>query len=522
MDTLNPTESTPSSRTFLGHPLGLFLLFFVEMWERFSYYGMRGFLVLYLVHKTTEQHPGRGWSKEDADGLYGYYTGLAYLLPIFGGLIADKLIGAHRSLLVGSILIALGHAALAVSGIGGLDSAHLGMSIFIMGLALIVIGTGHFKPNVSVMVGQLYAPDDPRRDGAFTIFYMGINLGAFIGPLICGLLGEKLGWHWGFGAAAVGMLLGLIVYIMARPALLNDVGLPPPSTANYTPFFIITGIVLAAGFALLFHFRVLHLMGLELDRIGAVLLSSIIGLILLMGAFWLIMIQAPSDRGPTVCLLIFVIFNAVFWFAYEQAGSSLNHFADEMTRRKFGNWEMPASWFQSVNALAVIILAPIFAWVWSSLDRRHRNPSQPIKLGLGLILLGAGYVFMVLGSLGTTPQHRASGFWLSITYVMAAVAELFMSPTGLSFLTRVAPVKSVSLLMGIWFLSNAFANKVGGHFAGQIEKIEKGTIALPWYRWFKLGGQADFFLFFVLTSIGAGVLILLITPVLKRLLHGRG
>src|SRR3954451_11647721 len=214
-------------RTILGHPPGLFLLFLVEMWERFSYYGMRGLLVLYLVTSATGDNPGRGWSKEAAATLYGWYTGMAYLLPVFGGLIADKLIGAHRSMLVGGLVIALGHIALAFSGIGGLGQSHLGMSIFVAGLVLIVIGTGHFKPNVSVMVGALYPPGDPRRDGAFTIFYMGINLGAFICAFVCGTLGEKVGWHWGFGAAAVGMVLGLILYVAARPKLLGHIGDAP-------------------------------------------------------------------------------------------------------------------------------------------------------------------------------------------------------------------------------------------------------------------------------------------------------
>src|SRR3954468_14584625 len=233
-------------RTLLGHPPGLFLLFLVEMWERFSYYGMRGLLVLYLVTPTTEKNPGPGWSKYDAANLYGWYTGMAYLLPVFGGLIADKLIGAHRSMLVGGLLILFGHVTLAASGFGSLGHSHAGMSVFVSGLVLIVIGTGHFKPNVSVMVGALYGPKDPRRDGAFTIFYMGINVGAFICAFVCGTLGEKVGWHWGFGAAAVGMLLGLALYVTLRPRLLGDIGHAPHGKPNYGPLFIVAAVVISA------------------------------------------------------------------------------------------------------------------------------------------------------------------------------------------------------------------------------------------------------------------------------------
>src|SRR5215470_16676758 len=235
--------------TLLGHPGGLFLLFLVEMWERFSYYGMRGLLVLYLVQSaaavpdaTGLVNPGRGWSRADASLLYGWYTGLAYLLPIAGGLLADRFLGTHRSMLVGGLLIALGHTVLAVSGLGDLARSHLGMSVFVLGLALIVIGTGHFKPCVSVMVGQLYPQDDPRRDGAFTIFYMGINLGAFLSAFVCGTLGESVGWHWGFGSAAVGMLAGLALYVTFRDRLLGHIGEPPPGRPNLTVPTVVVGI----------------------------------------------------------------------------------------------------------------------------------------------------------------------------------------------------------------------------------------------------------------------------------------
>ena len=520
----------PAERTFLGHPRGLFLLFLVEMWERFSYYGMRGLLVLYLVTQASGENPGRGWSKEAAANLYGWYTGMAYLLPVFGGWIADKLIGAHRSMLVGGLVIALGHVALAVSGLGQLGHNAMGMAIFVAGLVLIVVGTGHFKPNVSVMVGALYAPDDPRRDGAFTIFYMGINLGAFLCAFVCGTLGEKVGWHWGFGAAAVGMLLGLGLYVIARPLLLKDVGLPPPGKPNYSPLFVIVAIVAALVVGVLFYRDAFSAMGAAADRFTSTRAGHVIAVLvrwaiiaaLGVGAVWFVARQEPADRGPTACILIFIVFNAIFWLAFEQAGSSLNLFAAEMTDRRVGSWEMPATWFQSVGPLLIILLAPVFAGLWSALARRNKNPSMPVKIALALFLLGGGFAFMVIGSLGTTPTNRASMFWLTATYTLLTLGELCISPTGLSFVTRAAPVRYVSLLMGLWFLSNAMANKLGGQVAGQIEHIERGQVNLFWYRWFRLGGQADFFLLFVISSVAAGLLVLLLTPLLKRLLVGRG
>ena len=532
MARLNYARPEMGQATFLGHPLGLFLLFLVEMWERFSYYGMRGLLVLYLVSKTGVNNPGRGWTKPDANNLYGWYTGLAYLMPVFGGIIADRLIGTHRSMIIGGLLIALGHITLAVSGIGSLASTEMGMSVFVLGLALIVFGTGHFKPTVSVMVGQLYGPDDRRRDGAFTIFYMGINVGAFICAFICGTLGERFGWHLGFGAAAVGMLLGLFTYTLGRPLLIKGVGLPPPGKPNYAPLFALGSIVVACLVAICYHVGVFGKAWGAYDTLVAkvphgnwVVSSSIVAFVLAWCA-WYVAVQEAEDRGPTVCILLFILFNAIFWLAFEQAGTSLNLFASEMTNRWMwipfkGWWEMPATWFQSVNPFLIIALAPLFAGLWSALGRRNLNPSQPMKIALALLLVGAGYIFMVVGSIGTTPTAKAGMFWLFAIYTVHTFGELCISPTGLAFVTRAAPAKSVSFLMGVWFLSSVVANKLGGTVAGKVEAIEKGTLALPWYRWFKLGGQADFFLAFVIVGVGAGVLVLIFTPLLKRLLHGR-
>lgn len=635
MATPSPTVFTNSSqtaeRTLLGHPVGLFLLFMVEMWERFSYYGMRALLVLYLTSPTTGMvkkpagapegfNPGPGWADGEASTLYGWYTGLAYLTPVIGGLIADKLIGTHRSMVVGGLLIMAGHIALAISGMGGLDGTAAGMSIFIAGLAAIVIGTGHFKPSVSVMVGQLYKPGDPRRDGAFSIFYMGINLGAFLCAFVCGTLGERVGWHWGFGSAAVGMGLGLGMYLLGRPAFLKGVGevpepearegavaaarpVSPAASTRFSMGFLVLGLVLASVFGVLFHFG-------ALKHVEAVMTPWVVGLmaVVVFGlAGWFIAMQRPVDRGPVASIFIFMMFNAFFWLAFEQAGSSMTLFTDRYTDtsvslpsfvvsiwdasttaaiailgvlgvgvaaicgrsifvfnrsgryvlavtsivgtlvgmgclaaailKSLGYWpsaagfnEIPTTWFQSVNSAFIILLAPAFAslWVWSA--RRKILLNQPIKIGMGLILLGLGFVVLVMGArtmkVGAGGPldvvQKAAVWYILATYLLHTLGELALSPTGLSYVTKAAPVRFVSLLMGIWFVSSFIANLSGGLIAAQTEKIEKGQIKLPWNLAEGTGSvQADFFFVFVVTSIGAGVLILALTPVLMKLMRNR-
>lgn len=528
-----------SQATFLGHPVGLFLLFLVEMWERFSYYGMRALLVLYLTSPATGMikrpadapigfNPGPGWSSESASTLYGWYTGLAYLLPVIGGLIADKLIGTHRSMLVGGVLIMLGHIALAVSGMGSLASSSLGITVFVFGLAVIVIGTGHFKPSVSVMVGQLYPPGDPRRDAAFNIFYMGINMGAFLCAFVCGTLGEKVGWHWGFGSAAVGMFLGLVFYLLGRATFLKGIGEAPKGVANFSPLFLAAGLGLATVFAVLYHYGALATFNTLMTPAVTITLAVIVlGL-----ATWFVASQRPGDRGPVASIFIFMLFNAFFWFAFEQAGSSMTIFTDRYTDTHIagpGSWEMPTSWFQSVNPALIFIFAPVFGIIWTTLGKKRMNPSQPVKIAWGLIFLGLGFVVLVIGArtikvgLPSDPAAvvtKASMIFILAAYFMHTMGELCLSPTGLSYVTKAAPVRFVSLLMGIWFISSFIANLTGGLVAAKTEKIEKGEITLPWSFSGGTGTiQADFFFLFVLTSIGAGVVILVLSPMLKKLMR---
>lgn len=510
-----------SGSTIMGHPPGLFLLFTVEMWERFSYYGMRAILGLYLKAPITalladgkpNTNPGRGWTPGEASNLSGWYTGLAYLLPIIGGLIADKFIGTHRSMVVGGLLIALGHLVLAVSGLAGMGQTDLGMSVFVGGLALIIIGTGHFKPSVSVMVGQLYPRTDPRRDGAFSIFYMGINLGAFVCPYVCGTLGERVGWHWGFGSAAVGMLFGLGAYLKLRSKYLSGIGLPPGERGAIAPLFFLNGMAIAALVAIAFHLGVLK-------RIDAIVSNLyVLGSLAGAGALWMIwfaMRQTREDRGPVFSIFLFMLFNVLFWAGFEQAGTSINFFTDTSVDRYIGTFEVLTSWFQSVNPLCILLLAPVFGWLWGWLSRRKANPSQPAKIGIGLILLGIGYALMTLaGMQAKVSPAKASMFLVAGTYVIHTLGELFLSPTGLSYVTKAAPKHAVSLLMGVWFLSSFIGNFASGKLAMLAEPIGKGEIKLPWH----LGGQADFFVMFLVVPIAAGILILIATPFLKKLLR---
>lgn len=530
----------PDGPTFLGHPRGLFLLFFVEMWERFSYYGMRALLILYLVansdkvlNKDNIINPGRGWSEAEASTLYGWYTGLAYLFPIFGGMIADKLIGTHRSMLVGGLLITLGHVVLGISGLGALAENREGLSLFITGLAMIVLGTGHFKPTVSVMVGQLYRPGDPRRDGAFSIFYMGINLGAFLCPFVCGTLGEKVGWHWGFGSAAVGMLLGLLLYVWGKPRLLKGIGDKPaggPGKPKTAPWFFLGACVISGVFGLAYQFGAIAAVGrliqtlTETPALGwGIVAVLILGVLAWIG--WFLMINRPEDRMPVVTIFVYIAFNALFWMAFEQAGSSMTLYTDKYTDTTFMGQDVPTTWFQSLNPMFIFILAPIFSILWTQLGKRKINVPQPAKIALGLIFLGLGFAVLVYGAntvkAGVTPAAvggvvppvmKAAMFYLVLTYFLHTVGEICLSPTGLSYVTKAAPVKFVSLLMGIWFVSSFVANLGGGLIAAQVKSIEDGKIKLPW----NFGGQADFFMLFVVSSVGAGLLILALTPILVK------
>jgi proton-dependent oligopeptide transporter, POT family len=429
--------TAPDSTHPTRQPPGLFLLFGVEMWERFSYYGMRAFLVLFLVSKAG----GFGWSKEQASHVYHWYQGLVYLTPLLGGWLADRFLGTHRSIIIGGAVISAGHFCLAIPA----------QPTFFLGLGLIVLGTGFFKSNISTMVGQLYTENDRRRDAAFTIFYMGINLGAAMGQIVCPKLAYHYNWHVGFSAAGFGMVLGLAAYLLFKRRFLGTIGDVPAgrrSPANRAaPKQPLT---------------------------------------------------TPEKHG-IAAIAILAFFNIFFWMAFEQAGSSMTFFAEERTRRVFLGIEFLAPYFQSINPIAVITLAPLFAWMWT----------------LGLFLLGAGFLVLFIGARLSDAGVRVSPLWLIATYVLHTCGELCLSPVGLSMVTKLAPARFASLMMGMWFVSSFISSVLGGRIAGAIERIEQGHVFNI------LGGQADFFLIFVASAFGAGLLLLALSPVVKRLMAGR-
>ncbi|MEP6494011.1 MAG: peptide MFS transporter [bacterium] len=516
--TLNPTTGAVAAttdrpgifddRALFGHPRGLGLLFVTEMWERFSYYGMRAILVLYLVNALK-------WSTANAANLYGTYTMLAFLTPVIGGYLADRFIGTRRSLVIGAIVISAGHFTMAFPG----------TTTFYLGLALIIIGTGFFKSNVSTMVGQIYRGGDSRRDSGFTVFYIGINTGAFLGPLICGGLAQsdRFGWHYGFAAAGVGMILGLIVYLWGRDKYLPGIGVSVARTPEETRARavaiadassgnpVIHGIIGAVGGAVVGWF-----LG-SASALG-VLMGVVIG-----GALGITVLGTRGDeRKRVIALFIVVFFVIFFWAAYEQAGSSMNLFADRNTNLRVGSsFKIPSSWFQSVNSGIIILFAPLFALLWAVLGKRGKEPSTALKMVIGLALLAIGFLFMVVGGSRADAGVRVSPFWLVSAYAFHTWGELCLSPVGLSYVSKVAPIRFASLLMGVWFLANSAANKIAGAVAAFTpvpgEKPAAIATGLGGFIQSVSATNHGFYMIFVVASFAASGVMLLLVPLLKRL-----
>lgn len=484
-------------RKIFGHPVGLMTLFFTEMWERFSYYGMRALLVLFMTTPLLGSNPGMGMDVGQASAIYGLYTASVYFLTLAGGWIADNLWGQRKAVFIGGCIIAAGHFSMAVPG----DIT------FFLGLILIALGTGLLKPNVSTMVGDLYPEGGARRDAGFSVFYMGINLGAFIGPLVCGALGESWNWHAGFSAAGVGMVLGLIQY-KAGGSLLGKAGLldEDTSTARFKRknrnFYLITAgaLLLLALFGYLVNRGVF---ALTMEQIATGLGYGILILVLVYFIF-LFMAGGHSSEEKKRLGVIFWLFilAAIFWSGFEQAGSSLNLFADQSTNRVLGNWEVPASWLQSVNPIFIILLAPLFGWLWTWLAARNSNPSTPLKFALGLIGLSAGFFVISWGAANAGPGNLASPAWLIVTYFLHTCGELCLSPVGLSSITKLAPRNRVGQMMGIWFVAAALGNLFAGLLAGQLEELDPNAL----------------FSKVALFIGGAGIVALLASPLVRKLM----
>ncbi len=534
-----------------GHPRGLYVLFATEMWERFAFYGMRALLVLYLVNKLD-------YERSDALEIYGTYLGLVYLTPVLGGYLADKYLGARKAIFIGGVTMALGQLALASE------------SLLFVGLGLMICGNGFFKPNISTIVSSLYAEKDPRRDGAFTIFYMGINLGAFMSPLVCGTIGENVGWGLGFASASVGMVIGVVTFLVFQ-SWLGSAGFPPHVKATTETrlgtkdlIHIVIWIAASVGAVLVF-LGLWELIGPFWSGIDGGGKAAIFGWIAVaVAGYYSLHKQKDPDAEPftreeierliVVCVVcFFVIF---FWVGFEQAGGTLNLFADEHTDRLLdkpwgeanpedevaywaqvgeiraaykaetmgageddpsldeaikavdvpgGYWLFPATWFQSVNPLFIIAMAPLFSMMWTRWDKTRFALSTPAKMGWGMIVLGLGFVVMWGAQNVADSGVRAAIWWLMIVYLLHTTGELFLSPIGLSLVTKLSPVRVVSTMMGLWFASAALADYLAQRMEEIVEHLE-----LP--LWQTL----------ICTSFAGGVVLLALTPILKKWMHGRG
>jgi len=452
--------------SFFGHPRGLSTLFMTELWERFSYYGMRALLVLFMT--APETAGGLGFSVAKAGTIYGMYTASVYLLSLPGGWLADRILGQRKAVLYGGLLIAAGNACLAMPWI----------LFFFGGLIISALGTGLLKPNVSVMVGQLYGAGDQRRDAGFSIFYMGINLGAFLAPLACGYLGQRVNWHLGFALAAFGMLAGLIQYTTGSKYLAKASFSPASDAEGKAAALQQTQRILAI-LAIAIVLTVL-VQASGLVRLSAELFANAMGLVLLLTSVvffvWLFITGewSPVERRRLVVVVILFVASALFWCMFEQAGSTLNLFAERSTNKTVLGFQFPASWLQSLNALFIIILAPVFAWLWVKLGRHE--PSSPAKFSLGLLAAAAGFAVLALGAARAEGGVLVSPLWLMAVYLLHTVGELCLSPVGLSAMTKLAPARVSGLLMGVWFLSLSMGNYLGGRIASLYEALPLDTL----------------------------------------------
>jgi POT family proton-dependent oligopeptide transporter len=481
---------------FFGHPRGLSTLFFTEMWERFSYYGMRALLILFMTASLA--NGGLGFDTATAGAIYGLYTSMVYMTTLPGGWIADRLIGQRRAVLYGGIIIASGHFCMAFSS----------LATFYIGLFLIVIGTGLLKGNVSVIVGRLYATGDIRRDAGFSIFYMGINLGAGISPLVCGYLGQNVNWHVGFATAGVGMTLGIIQYVLGSGNL-GDAGLlpvpaesPEAGSRLRRNAAVIGGLLLVVlvAFGVGASTGAIPITALQVANAAGVLLLAIV--VIFFGWLFTSGNWTAEERKKLYAIGALFLAAGLFWSVFEQAGSTLNLFADRNTHNVIFGWSYPSSWFQSLNSAFLVIFAPVFAWIWLRLARSGREPSSPAKFAAALILVGAGFAILIWAAKMAEQGVQVSPMWLTVVYFLHTCGELCLSPVGLSAMTKLAPVRITGLMMGVWFLATSVGNFIGGRVSGFYES----------WALHSLFGAVGMF------AIGAGILLFLFVKPIKKLM----
>ena len=465
-------QPPPSAdRGFFGHPRGLSTLFFTEMWERFSFYGLRPLLVLFMSAALLDG--GFGFDRGQASAIVGIYAACVYLASLPGGWIADRLLGLRRAIMLGATLISAGHISIGLSAF-----AHSKVPFF-LGLVLIVMGTGLLKPNISALVGDLYPDGGARRDAGFSVFYMGINMGAFFGQLVTGFLGEAVGWHWGFGAAGAGMLIGLATFAVRSRSTLGDLGLQitrHPDAAVQARQERRVKLTLAVGLGVLALVIILAATGviaLDPQAIGQKMTYVLVGMAVFYFAYLFIAGGLSGDEKKRVGVIaVLFVFAAIFWSAFEQAPTSLNLFARDFTDRQVGSFVIPATWFQSVNAAFIILLSPLIAMLWVSMAKGGKELSSPAKFAIGLVLAAIGFVVMIFAANAVVAGGglvKVAPWWLVASYFFQTCGELFLSPVGLSSMTKLSPRKYVGQMMGIWFLASAVGNLIGGLVGGHVD-----------------------------------------------------
>ncbi len=506
------TTATNQTGDWLGHPKGLFVLFATEMWERFSYYGMRALLIFYLTKYFL-------FTDSQASQIYGSYTALVYVLPIIGGILADRYLGAKKSVTFGAILIALGHITLAIEGPAHVEQtvspSDPYLQLFFLGLALISAGTGFLKANISTIVGSLYSPADSRRDGGFTIFYMGINLGSVMATLICGYLGETYGWNYGFGAAGAGMIIGLVVFLAGQKHLkgISDPAQPEllkqKKAGISKEYWIYLGglLMVAVSWKLVQHHEI----------VGS-LLTAAIGIMSIIIIYYALRKCNKVERDRLFAASIMIFFSVVFWALFEQAGSSLSLLTDRVIERTAWGVEIKASQFQALNPAFIIFLAPLFSIMWVWLNKRGWEPSTPTKFALAIFQVGLGFLILVSGMQNSLDNEPVAMVWIILLYLVHTTGELCLSPVGLSMITKLSVARIAGMMMGVWFLASSTAQYIAGALSALTGSGEytPGTLItladtkaayIPIYT--KMGWVA----------VGIGMFLLLIVPLVKKLMH---
>lgn len=506
----NKKQRMSDIATKKGHPIGLGVLFATEMWERFNYYGMRAILILFMTKALM-------FDKAFASNLYGSYTGLVYLTPLIGGFISDRFWGNQRSIIAGGILMALGEFVLFGCASVYATNSSLATFLFFTGLGLMIAGNGFFKPNISSMVGQLYPDGDNRKDAAYTIFYMGINVGGALGPFLCGLVGDTgnpFDFKWAFLVAGIGMTISVIVQLLLHKKYVKGpdgevLGLTPAGVAKsvINPFLMAVGLVVFSAVMI----GILYADAKIFPFLSYLLIACVVFI-----AFIIFSDKTLSKIEKDRLVVVFVasFFVVFFWSAFEQAGASLNFFADEQTNRDLGFWTIPASLFQSLNSIFVVSFAPLFAWLWVKMGKNE--PSALTKMAIGLMLLTIGFFVIAFGVNNVAPGVKVSFLWLTSMYALHTWGELCLSPIGLSLVNKLAPFKLASLMMAVWFLANAAANKLAGVLSALYPEAGKTTQLLG----FKIENLHDFFMVFVIMSGVASLVLFILSKKFQKLMHG--